>query len=178
MNDDGKSAWDQQDGETDKAYKAFCAYLLLGSDRSIDATWRDQTGRKEVSCKRAPGYFREWSTRWNWTSRASEFDQYSAQQALAKRQDTLDQLVVVAEETTLLTLQEIKRRLTPGEKAVPLELGEVTKALNATTNAIHRLQSITGQGKPDPITSVSVTVDLYDTDTEREVPEEKLDDAR
>ena len=164
-----KQPWDQQEDETDKAYSAFCVYLLLGPRRSISAAWRSRTGREEGSYKLAPGYFREWSTRHKWVVRASAHDKHAAHQAIEAREDTLKQLVVKAEQTALVALEQIHDRLQPPEDSIPPELRDIATALNAVTNAIQRLRPATDQDNSKPVTSVSVRVDLFDTDDKDEV---------
>lgn len=66
--------WDRQPKETEKAYAAFCVYRDQGVERSLDATWRQQSG-KAVS-GRAPGKYSKWSAQWGWVRRARAWDDH------------------------------------------------------------------------------------------------------
>ena len=64
-------SWQRRPGESNPAFQAFVEYRGLGCDRTLDAT-------REKLAKR-PGYhryLREWSTRWSWAERASDWDHH------------------------------------------------------------------------------------------------------
>lgn len=182
MSDDIERPWEQQSGETDKAYRAFCAYLLLGPGRSIDAAWRQQ-GRSKSATSRAPGHWTRWSSKHNWAERASVHDQHAARQAIEAQEDSLKSLVAKVTRAASLSIDHICGRLENAENSIPVEFPDAIKALNATTNAIHRLGSLTGAGQPQPVSSVRVVSNLYDTPVDfdelgdSEIDEED-DDAR
>lgn len=70
--------WQQQPGETAKAYAAFCLYRDMGVSRSLEKTWgeyKEINGNNSVSM---PGYFRDWSTANSWVERAKAYDAYLA----------------------------------------------------------------------------------------------------
>lgn len=80
--------WEQQEGETSKAFAAFSLYLQQpAATRSIDAAWRRYTNRPQtVDGKRAPPAWGKWSVKYAWLARATAHDAY-----LAKReQDEYD----------------------------------------------------------------------------------------
>ena len=65
-------AFDQQDGETAKAYQAFCAYRDAGTARSLLKTWRQQSGNEAATS--VPGKITEWSDQNDWKRRAEAYD--------------------------------------------------------------------------------------------------------
>lgn len=78
--------WEQQEGETSKAFAAFSLYLRQpAATRSIEAAWKSVEGRQRSS-SHAPGYWFAWSVKYSWLARATAHDAY-----LAKReQDEYD----------------------------------------------------------------------------------------
>ena len=87
-----KHPWDRQKGESAKAFEAFEQYRRLGSDRTVQGAWeqywqrpgnRRRTGGKQAG--EAHGYFRAWSSRWQWPERTAAWDEEVA--ALARDQE-------------------------------------------------------------------------------------------
>lgn len=71
-------AWELQAKETNVAYAAFCTYLNLGPERSLEKA------REEL--KRKPGYIstlKDWSVRHEWVKRAEAYDQHVSNQTRA-----------------------------------------------------------------------------------------------
>lgn len=65
------SPWERQEGETEKAFQAFCAYRDMGTGRSIQKL-RKNAGKTQ-------GYERHlfaWSSRYDWPARAAAWDQH------------------------------------------------------------------------------------------------------
>ncbi len=63
------NAWDQREGETDKAYSAFVDYMHLGISRSLE--------KLRQKYNRNTSYTRQlakWSSEYLWVSRASAYD--------------------------------------------------------------------------------------------------------
>lgn len=63
--------WDRQEGETPKAYAAFCAYRDLGTGRSIQ--------KLRENSEKTQGYERHllsWSSRYSWPARAAAWDEH------------------------------------------------------------------------------------------------------
>jgi hypothetical protein len=58
--------WDKQPRETSKAFDAFRIYRDLGANRSLPKV--AQTLSKSLP------QIKEWSARWNWVARASDWD--------------------------------------------------------------------------------------------------------
>lgn len=74
--------WDKRQeskGETSKAYTGFCVYRDMGTGRSLDASWLLATQGEQgpqKSLKRAPDYWKKWSAKYDWVSRAAAYDDY------------------------------------------------------------------------------------------------------
>lgn len=65
------SSWNRKPGESRPAFVAFAVYRGLGRGRTLDAT-RQELG-KGTGYHR---YLREWSTRWCWGERSSDWDRH------------------------------------------------------------------------------------------------------
>ncbi len=64
-------SWQRRPGESNPAFQAFVVYRGLGRGRTLERT------RRELS--KGSGYhryLREWSTRWCWAERASDWDRH------------------------------------------------------------------------------------------------------
>jgi transposase-like protein len=60
--------WDKLEGESSKAYAAFCAYRDLGFERSI--------AKVAQACGKSVGLLNRWSSQYQWVSRADAYDQH------------------------------------------------------------------------------------------------------
>ena len=60
--------WDRLPTETAKSYIAFAAYLETGSLRDA---YRQRSGNEKAT--NLPGYWSNWSTKYNWVSRRAAF---------------------------------------------------------------------------------------------------------
>ena len=67
-----RKRWERLEGETDKAFAAFEAFLLAGEARTVAGTYRAVYGRD--AGVDPPGWFREWAGRFDWRSRAAAYD--------------------------------------------------------------------------------------------------------
>ena len=130
-----KREWHRQDGETAKAFEAFCAYLHLGSARSIDLAWQTQRGHDPATAPRAPGYWGQWSRDYGWVARAAAFDAWIASQAQQQTADLTTQIVTRAKRASLKAISKVDASLDDAQ-----EMADLTKALNSLTAAIQRLQ--------------------------------------
>lgn len=73
---EGPAPWERQDGETDKAYAAFCIYRdLPPNERSLRAAAAKFYGKDKEKLRRPPATFEKWSTRWRWVERARAWDE-------------------------------------------------------------------------------------------------------
>lgn len=75
-----RKAWERQEGETGKAFAAFCVYRDMGTERSIEKAYRRGNGRETAS---VPGYFAGWSARHDWVARAEAYDAFLGSVAVA-----------------------------------------------------------------------------------------------
>lgn len=78
--------WEQQSGETARAYKAFVTYRDLGAERSIDRAYvalssKRQRNGSETAAKAAPRHWYEWSSNNEWVRRAQAWDREQQRQA-------------------------------------------------------------------------------------------------
>lgn len=65
--------WERLPDESTKAYAAFVEYLKLSrEDRNVPRAYRICSGHAEA--KNVPGYFRSWSTCFEWLERAYAYD--------------------------------------------------------------------------------------------------------
>jgi hypothetical protein len=88
-----RQPWEQRDDESGLAFDAFKTFLDLGLTRTVSAAYQAKTGNKKG--KKAAGTWFEWAKRFEWYSRAAEFDRYVAaieareeEQAFAERRRT------------------------------------------------------------------------------------------
>ena len=72
--------WERQDGETSKAYEAFCAYRDMGPDRSLRKV--SQILNKSVTT------LTKWSTPNNWLERCQAWD--DEQERIARKEQIND----------------------------------------------------------------------------------------
>lgn len=79
------SEWDRQEGEPTKWYNRFERYRLMGSNRSVLATYHGESAKSGNGRQKGltPG---SWSTnadKWNWKARAEAWDMQEAQSRAA-----------------------------------------------------------------------------------------------
>jgi len=69
--------WQRQDGETVKAFTAFCQYRDLGLARTLKRGYELYAGL-EIGSRRGdpPPYYQDWSAKNRWIKRAQEYDEY------------------------------------------------------------------------------------------------------
>jgi len=128
-----KREWHKQRDETPKAYEAFCAYLHLGSQRSIDLAYQQIHGTVKKSHR--PRHWQEWSRQHDWVDRAAAFDLWIASQAHQQTADLTTQIVTQAKQASLKAISKVDASLDDAQ-----EMADLTKALNSLTAAIQRLQ--------------------------------------
>lgn len=69
-------AWEQQPGETAKAYAAFQVFLKMGADRTSNGAYRQVKGNPEA--KEPPSSWRDWQRFNRWFERAEAYDRHLA----------------------------------------------------------------------------------------------------
>ena len=142
------SIWERQEGETTKAYAAFCAYRDYGIDRSIQ-----KVVNKYIENAWSMTLLLRWSAKYNWVKRCVAFDSYmdkerqkeylvqtleisrrQAQNARRIQDIALERLSSLDPST--LTNQELLRYLEIGMKLEreALAYGNITSSTEETAN--------------------------------------------
>lgn len=99
--------WEQQPGETDKAYGAFQIFADLGPSRTIEDAWRLYRERNGLKSKRKPRGFSNWVADHRWAERARDQDAAELEgAALAGGSETAGALSQ-AREIAILALPEL-----------------------------------------------------------------------
>lgn len=68
--------WERQDGESVKAYKAFCIYRDMGQDRTIRRAHEVYADLDENTIREAPPYFLKWSRKFKWVHRVGQYEDH------------------------------------------------------------------------------------------------------
>ena len=70
--------YDRQEGETTKAFRAFCCYREMGAARSLDRVEAEIYGT-QLGHKRGTNLtsLKRWSREWNWVDRCRDYDRDS-----------------------------------------------------------------------------------------------------
>lgn len=88
-----RQEWDRQPGEPSRAYAAFCSYRDLPAvERSLNAAYGTETGRKNTADLRAPGYWADWSSAWHWVERAASYDAWCDSERRRVREQRMREL--------------------------------------------------------------------------------------
>jgi hypothetical protein len=106
--------WERQQGEPALWYARFERYRLLGPSRSVAAVFREEKGEDGGQ---PPGRWYETSARWNWQSRAEDWDSSERPKRQAQRLAALEAAQARHLEIHLLQQQkalEYLRALQPG----------------------------------------------------------------
>jgi hypothetical protein len=150
-------AFEQQDGESDKAYGAFSAYLNLGPERSL--------GKAAKATGRTRNQLAKWSKRWRWRRRT---EAHTAHFGAVERRST--EALVAEKSQDWLQMHESARRQAwqEGEELIALarefkarwqdsdrlpEFGVVLRALELA----FKLKQFAA-GMPSEIKTVNTTV--------------------
>lgn len=64
--DTDKNIWDKQNGESEKAYQAFCVFLDMGSDRTVDGVAKKLSKSRQLMTR--------WCATYKWRDRAAAYD--------------------------------------------------------------------------------------------------------
>jgi len=86
----GALPWEQQVGETDKAYRAFATYRDMGTNRSLRKTTKIIYGVE--SDDDVTTYLRQiakWSSANRWVERVNQYDAYNDYQRWSNRQEDI-----------------------------------------------------------------------------------------
>jgi hypothetical protein len=84
------------EGESARAYQAFCNYRDLGPDRSLDRAWQRfcaaKDPSKDHSAKRRPGFWADWSVKYHWVKRTEIYDYQIEDEKLQARAERREKL--------------------------------------------------------------------------------------
>lgn len=70
--------WEQQEGETPRAFGGFQVYKDLGPSRSLNATAESLFGKKKAKTQLRT--VSRWSSQWRWVDRARAWDRFATRQ--------------------------------------------------------------------------------------------------
>jgi hypothetical protein len=79
------NVWDQQPGETAKAFEVFRIYRDMGLKRSHVKAYKLYKGLDQEDEINSHGRFDAWSTKYNWVARCQAYDRYMDQVETAER---------------------------------------------------------------------------------------------
>lgn len=134
------------ENETSKAYEAFQAFCLMGSDRSIDAAYEKTTGKQMGN--RTSNHWDKWSCKYNWVQRSIEYDNWLAKSDIKIIREERDESIAIlhkrsretfeqADKTGLMLLKAIaigiEDRLKQKDKHGKIKALEATEARNWAT---------------------------------------------
>lgn len=123
--------WTQRENETHKAFAAFCTYRdMPPSERTVSAAYRLHSGGK--GAKKPPGYFAEWSKRYEWETRAEGYDRHLDAVRLAAYEEGLREYVELELDTARKLLRQIAGHVGAGELLQsPTDLRKLAQAFRA-----------------------------------------------
>jgi hypothetical protein len=153
---------DRLPAESQRAFHAFCKYRNQGPDRSIAAAWAaDHPTLESASTAlkgqrtRPAGHWAEWSTRYNWVSRAAAYD---AMVASAQRRSERYRREKLEDRRDDFELTNQDRLETRSDKIWALLLScRDVPALDVTINSVTRYSS----GRTVRESTHSPTLDLW-----------------
>src|SRR5216684_2052292 len=90
MSDSSSASWEQQPGESSRAFGAFCAYRDLGPRRSLRAAAAAFYGRTSAAVERQ---FDKWSGAFGWVERASAWDRHLDAEARRAQEEARREMV-------------------------------------------------------------------------------------
>ena len=92
------SAWDRREGESKKAYQAFCDYRDMGTSRSLRSLHEQYRKQSLNNAQAKPPTIREasifqWSSKHDWQNRVSAWDNHLTSANTQSREDAVNQLI-------------------------------------------------------------------------------------
>lgn len=181
--------WDQQEGETEKAYLAFTCFRELGLGRTIEGSWRayceasrkpekprkNQKNKKKQSSDRSGKHFHKWVHENNWWERAKAWDYYVTRQAnmrfIQRRESILESQFKELDMIAELCITEIKRwkKLQEGKSSVPalspnVAINGLLSARKLQTDAIKELAEVQAQLDAQMLEGVEEELEFFDPD--------------
>lgn len=71
-----RQPWERQPGESARAYAAFCVYLNLGPQRSIQKAFEAKSAPDAPQKRPVNGTWKAWCSRFRWTERTNDYSLY------------------------------------------------------------------------------------------------------
>lgn len=116
--------WEQQEGETAKAFEAFCVYRDLGPSRSIAKTGQS-LGKNRVTLE-------QWSSKYDWVKRATAWD---AEQDRIARQAQTEEIIKMRKRHAKLACDMLAKAAAALEVLPPGEVkaGDVSRMVDVAS---------------------------------------------
>ena len=99
----GTHEWERQPGETYKAYEAFRIFLSAEPPRYIRELWIKQDPSRELKLH---CMWTDWSSRWDWISRAAAYDDYNRRRVQKEVNDAMLADILAFEKEKLASKRE------------------------------------------------------------------------
>jgi hypothetical protein len=156
---DTRNKWDRLDGESDKAFAAFCVYRDLGAERSVDAAYQKHS---KTTSKTRPPHWLKWSAKYHWVDRVKAWDDHKDKEVQAalivNEQTVINNELSDYEYMRLLLTDKMKKLKDAGYKDTSFEVLNLIEMMNKTHNMARRAlkmpekyteskQDITSNGK-------------------------------
>jgi hypothetical protein len=145
-------SWERLDGETPKAFSAFCAYRDCGPERNI----RMAVESALTSIEKAEGVlakrykvWRNWSMQFRWRERAADYDRYIEKLKQGEMRKTIEAQGEKHREVTAKMLNVVSKKL---DLMNPEELtqGNVSEWVQTAIKAEREAAGlVTSNGKPE-----------------------------
>ncbi len=143
--------WERQEGESEKAFKAFVIYRDLGEDRTISAVVK--------RLEKSRNLIDRWKEKWNWSERVRQYDNELEKQAMAKavkeRKDMAERHIQIAMQFQKKALEALQALSI--EDMSPRDIKDYIKM----ATELERLNRI----REDKAEEINVSVSLADTIT-------------
>lgn len=132
-------SWERIQGESTKAYNAFCAYRDLGPERSLEKA-RHMLGKSRV--KRC---LEEWSSKYNWVERSVAYDDYIEKKKRADREAEIQKMVKkharIATKLQKKALDRLKK-LDPSKLTPSAVLNFLTEAIRIERLSLGEIEKV------------------------------------
>ena len=142
LDDFDVSVWQRQQGESTKAYAAFCVYRDMGPERSCPAV--------AAAVGKSGALMRRWSSRWEWVRRAAAYDDYEAEIHRLRKADALDRARNKIAGLALQHLNKLEEAIGNPENPIPAatvasQLKQTTEVLTSVLGGAEKLE-VSGPG--------------------------------
>jgi uncharacterized short protein YbdD (DUF466 family) len=149
-------SWERLDGESGAAYAAFCAYRDYGPDRNIRRaveqhfTAENRAANVGMSFKKKYQTWRQWSTRYQWRKRVTDYEKYLERMRQIEIRKTMESRSEVHRQITGKMLMVVGKKL---DQMNPMDLaqGTVTEWVEAAIKADREAAGlVTPAGEVEP----------------------------